>query len=479
MRIHIILRYIGVVAMANGAFLAVSAAISAWNHEPAFLPLLYSALISLLFGVFPLIFVPPADQIRNDEGLFIVVSSWLLSCLVGVLPYVLYGGEFTFTNAWFESVSGFTTTGASILGDVEALPLGLLFWRASTHWIGGIGIIVFVLSVLPAISQAAMVLSRTEISPLARNNFQYRTRETLHILLVVYVGLTLLETVSLLACGMNLFDALAHSFATIATGGFGTRNLSVAHYGSVAVESVIGLFMILSGIHFGLLFLAARGQIGAIWKSTAVRCYLAALAVGSLLVTLSLHGGVYAGWAEAFRYASFQVVSLGTSSGFATADSAGWPPFAMIVMIYFTLQCACSGSTSGGIKVERVLLLLKAVRAKIMKLKHPRAVVSLRLEGSFVNDEVLTAGLLFICCYLAVIFLSTVLLAACGVDLLSGFSASAAAMGNVGPGFGSVSSLSNYGALPDAAKWVLTLVMLLGRLEIFGLLMFVSSRTLK
>ena len=479
MRIHVILRYIGIVALADGAFLALSAAISAWNREPAFLPLLYSALIVLLFGVFPLIFVPSTDHIRNDEGLFIVVSSWLLSCLAGVLPYVLYGGEFTFTNAWFESVSGFTTTGSSILTDVEALPLGLLFWRASTHWIGGIGIIVFVLSVLPAISQAAMVLSRTEISPLARNNFQYRTRKTLRILLAVYVGLTLLETAALLACGMNLFDAVAHSFATVATGGFGMKNLSVAHYGSAAVESVIGIFMILSGVHFGLLFVAAGGRIGAIWKSTAVRYYIAALAVGSLLVTVTLHGGTYAAWGDAFRYASFQIVSLGTSTGFASADSAGWPPFAMLVMIYFTLQCACSGSTSGGIKVERVVLLLKAVRVKLVKLKHPRAVVALEMEGSFVNDEVLTASLLFVCCYLVIVFLSTLLMAACGVDLLSGFTGSVAAMGNVGPGFGTVSSLGNYGTLPDAAKWILTLVMLLGRLEIFGLLMFFSSGTLK
>lgn len=479
MRLHIILRYIGVVLLANAAFLAVSAGISAFYHESSFLPLIYSAMVVLLFGVFPLIFVPPTSHIRNDEGLMIVVCGWILSCLAGVLPYVLYGGEFTFTNAWFESVSGFTTTGSTILSNVEILPLGILFWRASTHWIGGIGIIVFVLSVLPAISQAAMVLSRSEISPLAKNNFQYRTQKTLRILLFVYVSLTLLETLFLVACGMNLFDALTNSFSTIATGGFAVKNLSIAHYNSLPVELVISLFMILSGIHFGLLFLVAKGKFEEIWKSSAVRYYLGALFVGVTLVALSVHGSIYSGWADAFRHASFQVLSVGTSTGFATADSANWPPFAMLIMIYFTLQCACSGSTSGGIKVERIILLLKSARIKLLKLKHPKAVFSLKIEGAYVSEDAITAGLLFICMYLVIVFLSTLLLAGFGMDILSAFSGTAAAMGNVGPGFGSVSSLANYGHLPTAAKWVLTIVMLMGRLEIFGLLLFFSIRSLK
>ena len=474
-RPHVILRYVGFVLLVNAAFLAMSAGISAYRHESDLLPLLYSSLVLLLFGIFPLIFVPSTSYIRNDEGLLIVVSSWLLCCLAGVLPYVLYGGEFTFTNAWFESVSGFTTTGSSVLTNVEALPLGLLFWRASTHWIGGIGIIVFVLSVLPPINQVSMVLSRTEISPLAKNNFQYRAHKTLQILLIVYVSLTLLETISLTACGMSLFDAVTSSFATIATGGFSVRNLSIAYYNSIPIESVITVFMILSGIHFGLLFMAARGKFGAIWRSTVVRYYIGALFAGVVLVAISVHGRVYEHWPEALRHASFQVISLGTSTGFASADSSVWPPFAILIMIFFTLQCACSGSTSGGIKTERIVMLLKSIRARIIKLRHPKAVVSLRFEETFVDDDVLTASLLFICIYLIVVFLATVLITAFGVDILSAFSGSAAAMGNVGPGFGSLGSLSNYGHLPGAAKWILTMVMLLGRLEIYGLILYFSA----
>jgi trk system potassium uptake protein TrkH len=201
--------------------------------------------------------------------------------------------------------------------------------------------------------------------------------------------------------------------------------------------------------------------------------------VGVVLVTIGIHGNIYKDWADALRYASFQTISLGTSTGFATADSAGWPPFAILLMIYFTLQCACSGSTSGGIKVERIVILLKSIRVRIIKLKHPKAVVSLKIEEAFVNDDVLTTSLLFICVYLLIVFLSTLFLAAFGVDIISAFSGSAAAMGNVGPGFGTVSSLANYSHLPGAAKWELTIVMLLGRLEIFGLLLYFSIRSLK
>ncbi|MBN2320052.1 MAG: TrkH family potassium uptake protein [Acidobacteria bacterium] len=479
MRPYIIFRYVGIVLLFNAAFLLVSAAISFHCHQPDFLPLLYSAVITILFGIFPLIYVPPSSYIYNIEGLVIVVSSWLLSCLVGVLPYILYGGEFTLANAWFESVSGFTTTGSSILNNIEALPFGLLFWRASTHWIGGIGIIVFVLAVLPAIGQASMLLSRSEISPLAMKNFQYRTQKTLKILLIVYLSLTFLETILLVACGMGLFDAVTHSFATIATGGFSTRNTSIAYFDNPAIELVIIVFMILSGIHFGLLYSAASGKIRYLWKSSIVRFYIGAMVVGTALVAICIHGNIYEKWSYAIRYAAFQIVSLGTSTGFSTTDTARWPAFAVLIMIYFTLQCACSGSTSGGIKVERILIFWKSIQTRIKKLKHPKAVVTLKMDNAFFPEDVVTTSLLFIILYLGVVFLSTLLLTGMGVDILSAFSGSAACMGNVGPGFGTLSSLANYGQLPVAGKVVLTVVMLLGRLEIFGLILFLSVRSWK
>ncbi|HOO90636.1 MAG TPA: potassium transporter TrkG [Syntrophales bacterium] len=472
MRLPIILRYIGVVLLLNAVFLFIAAVISFFNRDSALFPLGYTCLIASLFGVFPFIFVPPTEEITNKEGFTIVVSSWLLSCLIGTIPYVLWGGEFTFTNAWFESVSGFTTTGSSILTDIEALPTGLLFWRSATHWIGGVGIIIFVLSVLPSMGKVGMVLYRTEISPLAAANFRYRTTKTLQIIMLIYVGLTALETLALTVCGMTLFDAINHSFATIATGGFSTKNLSIAYYGSEAIETVIMIFMVLSGINFGLLFVALLGNIRALCRSTVVRFYLTALFAGIVLTVFNIHGTVFSGWLESLRYAAFQVISIGTSTGFATTDTTLWPPFAQLLILFFTLQCACSGSTSGGIKVDRSVLLWHAIRKRITKFEHPHAIVKEKIDSVTIDEDILEASLLYVLLYILVVFASSLMICGMGIDIMTAFSASAAAMGNVGPGFGMVGSAGNFSLIPALGKWILTGDMLLGRLEIFGLLLF-------
>ena len=244
-------------------------------------------------------------NISNKEGFVIVVSGWITSCVIGAMPYVLWGGEFSLTNAWFESVSGFTTTGSSILTDVEILPAGLLFWRAATHWIGGIGIIVFVLAVLPSSGNIGMVLYRSEASSLSMENFNYRTKKSVQILAVVYVGLTLAHIVALLLCGMNLFDAVTHAFASIATGGFSTKNLSIAHFHSLSVEMVVMAFMLISGIHFGLLFSVSQGKVMDFYKNPILRYYLAAMTTGILLVAVNLHLRSGYDWGHAFRAAGF------------------------------------------------------------------------------------------------------------------------------------------------------------------------------
>lgn len=479
MRPHVIFRYTGLILLFNGIFLLISCLISAMYSDSALIPLFYGAMIAMLFGAFPLLFVPPPREISNKEGFTIVVLSWLLSCLVGLVPYILWGGEFTFTNAWFESVSGFTTTGSSILTDIEALPPGLLFWRASTHWIGGIGIIIFALSVLPSMGRAGIVLYRAEVSPLAAENFHSRTRKTLKILVSVYVGLTLAETIGLLFCGMSLFNAVTHAFATIATGGFSTKNSSIAYFQSVPVEAVVIGFMVLSGLHFGLLFHAFRGKISELLRSPVVKYYILALLTGVLMVTLDVHGSRYPAWAESLRYAAFQVISLGTSTGFATADTTLWPAFSQLLLIFFTLQCACAGSTSGGIKTDRIVLFWKGLAKRIMKIRHPHAVIAPKIGDLVVDGEMLEVGLLYIVLYIGVIFGSSLILTALGVDAMSAFSGSAATMGNVGPGFGIVGSAYNFSLIPEAGKWVLTVTMLLGRLEIFALILFVTARSWK
>ena len=476
MRPQIVLRYLGFVLLFNAFFLLISSCISIVSADNAFYPLVFSAIVCLLFGIFPFIFVSSTFDITSKEGLSIVVVGWLLSCLIGMMPYILWGGVFSFTNAWFESVSGFTTTGSSILSNVEALPQGLLFWRATTHWIGGIGIIVFVLAMLPSKGPAAMILYRSEVSPLAQDNFRYRTQKTLKVLLSVYLGLTVLETLALVIQGMSLFDAVAHSFATVATGGFSTKNLSVGHFSNLGIEITIIIFMVLPGIHFGLLYLFITGNPRNLYQSTIVRYYIAAMLAGVLLVTISVYGSHYSLWSDALRYSAFQVISIGTSTGFANADSTAWPPLAQLIIIFFTLQCACAGSTSGGIKVDRIVLLWKSFLRRIIKLRHPKAIVAVKVNQMTVDNEVVETGLIYILIYLTTLLISSLLITSFGIDIMTAFSGVAAAMGNVGPGFGSVGSLNNYSHLPDFVKWVLTIDMLVGRLEIYGLILFASIR---
>jgi trk system potassium uptake protein TrkH len=476
MRPHVIGRYVGVVLLLDAVMLGISAAVSAWMHDDGLLPLVYTAVICALSGAFPLVFVPPAKSITNQEGLLVVVGGWVLTCVVGAVPYLMWGGEFTLINAWFESVSGFTTTGSTILTDIEALPKGLLFWRSATHFLGGIGIVAFALAVLPGLGPSSLVLYRAELSSLAREGFRVRARHALQVLLWVYLGLTVMESLALRWCGMDWFDAVTHSFGTIATGGFSPRNLSVAAYDSVAIELVIMLFMVVSGIHFGLLFLAARGRFGALWRSSITRYYLAMLVFGVGLVTLILHVAAAQPWGEAVRAGAFQVLSVGTTTGFATADSAAWPAAAQLVMLFLMVQCACAGSTSGGVKVDRFLIFFKTIGKQVIEFRYPKAVVSIKIDRGTVEPAAREAALLFAFLYVFLLFLSSLALSVLGVDLLSSVSAATATMGNVGPGFGAVGSMGNFAHLPGAAKFILTGNMLCGRLEIFALLVLLAPR---
>jgi trk system potassium uptake protein len=477
MRPHIIIRYIGLIFLFNSFFLFLSFLVSLYNLDSALFPLLYSSIIAFLFGVFPLIYVPAAKEISSREGFLIVVLSWLLTCLLGVIPYIIWGGEFSFTNAWFESVSGFTTTGSTILTDIEALPNGLLFWRSTTHWIGGIGIIIFALVILPNIGHVRAVLVKNEFSPLAQHNFIQNTKQVFRVLVIVYLGLTLLETIALWIAGMSLFDAVNHSFATIATGGFSTKNLSLAYYDNVAIDIIVIVFMFLSGIHFGLLFYTVTGNKYNIFKSGVVKFYFLSTVIGILLVAVNLYMNNFYSFPGSLRYAAFQLVSLSTTTGFANANSTIWPSFSIMLLIYFTLQCACAGSTAGGIKVDRVLILLKSLKIQIKKFHHPNAVMVLKVDNKSVNPEAVSNAILYIVLYILIVFISALLLTAMGVDSLSAFSGSAATMGNVGPGFNAVYSLGSYATIPDLGKWVLSGNMLLGRLEIYALISLIYYRS--
>ncbi|HOZ19042.1 MAG TPA: TrkH family potassium uptake protein [Bacteroidales bacterium] len=478
MRIQVIARYMGLVLLVNALFMFVSVIISAiYGFDTGFSPLLLSAIITATIGSFPYIFVRESSEVTTREGYVIVVLSWILSCLFGMLPYLLWGGEFTLINAWYESVSGFTTTGGTILTNIEAIPHSLLFWRASTHWIGGMGVVLFMLLILPEVSSIRLKLSRIEISSLSQESYHFRAKESVRVIAYVYFGLTILETIALWISGMNLFDAVCHSFATIATGGFSTRNNSIASYDSVLIETIIIIFMTLSALNFGMIFLlVAKGSL-MLFKSPVTRYFLSVLLLGSILVSLNLGlTKTYDSLGESFRFGFFQTISLATSTGFASADSSMWPNFAILLLIFFTLQCACSGSTSGGIKADRILISYYSIKAHITKRLHPRSVVPTRVGGHAIDPDTVSEVNLFIVFYLLCVLTASLLITLTGVDIMDAVSSTIAHIGNVGPGFGNVGSMSNYHLFNGFSKFVLTIIMILGRIELFGFFILFSSK---
>lgn len=472
MRLSVVLRNVGMVMLFVALFMMLSAGISAVSgYDSAFYPLLLSSLLTALLGLFPLIFVEKTEQLTTKEGYCIVVCSWLAACLVGMFPYLMWGGEFNLVNAWFESVSGFTTTGASILNNVEALPRGLQFWRMGSTWLGGMGVVMFALVILPSLGRNKLTLSSVEMSPLAKDNYKYRTQIIVQILLVVYVGLTGVSTLLLKMSGMNWFDALCHAMSTCATSGFSTKNASIGFWNSPMIDTVITISMAVAGIHFGLIYATVTGKRNNIFRSEVTRFYLGMLLIGSMVIAVSLWiAGIYSGPFSAFRYAVFQFTSLVTTTGFATADTNLWTPFAVIILLFGSLVCACAGSTAGGIKVNRLVIAGKMLRARLRQQQHPSAVIRIKLDGIMQENEVTNSVMVFIVAYLMLILAGTVVSTMCGVDLMTSFSASVACIGNVGPGFGEVGSLDNYSQLPVLIRFTNTLLMLFGRLEIFGLI---------
>jgi trk system potassium uptake protein TrkH len=453
-------------------FMLLSAGISWLNGmDSSFYPLLLAALLTMLLGAFPLIFVEKKVQLSNKEGFCIVVGSWLVACIVGTFPYLIWGGEFTLVNALFESVSGFTTTGATVLTDVEALPRGMQFWRISSTWIGGMGVVMFALVILPSMGRSKMTLSNVELSTLAKDNYRYRTQIIVRILLVVYVGLTLLSTVALKLAGMEWFEALCHGMSASATSGFSTHNASIAHYNSPLIDTILIIVMATAGIHFGLIYATVTGKRNNIARSEVTRWYLGMSLSGGLVIAVSIYAaGLYPTFSASFRYGLFQFVSLVSTTGFATADTNLWTPLAVVILIFGSLVCGSAGSTSGGIKINRLVLAVKMMRARLKQQQHPNAVIRVRLDGVVQENEFLHTVMVFIVAYFILILAGTVFAALCGTDLTTAFTGSVAMLGNVGPGFGEVGSMNTYAELPGALKLFGSLLMLFGRLEIFGLI---------
>lgn len=481
MRVPIVLRYIGMVMQFVAAFMLASAGVSMLNgYDSAYYPLLLSSFITALLGAFPLFFVEREGEIKTKEGYAIVVGSWLVACIVGMFPYLIWGGEFTLINAWFESVSGFTTTGASILNDIEFLPRGLLFWRSSSAWIGGIGVVMFALVILPSMGKSRHMLSNVEMSTIAKDNFHYRSKVIFRILITIYLGLTITTTLALKYSGMTWFDAINHAMSSCSTCGFSTKNSSVAFWDSSLIEGVMMAAMALSAIHFGVLYATFTGKHNNIFRSEVVRTFIIMMVVISLVIAVNLFtSGLYSTFGEAMRYASFQVVSLSTTTGFATADTNTWTPLAIVLLIFCSVICGCAGSTSGGMKVDRLLIASKVIRNRMKIQLHPNAIIRTKVDGMVQEENTQNLVMTFIVSYIMLTIIGTVIYAMFGCDLITSFTASVACLSNVGPGFGEIGSMSNFADLPVVLKLNSTLLMLIGRLEIFGFIQLLFIRSWK
>lgn len=407
------------------------------------------------------------EIVTQREGMAVVALGWTVIGLFGALPFYFEGSFPVFVDALFESVSGFTTTGSSVLGDIEAVSPGLLFWRSLIQWLGGMGIIVLSIAILPFLGVGGMQLYKAEVPSPVPDKLQPRIRDTALILWKVYAGMTAAQVLLLMLGGMSLFEALCHAFTTMPTGGFSTRNASVAAYNSAYIDGVIVLFMLLAGVNFSLHYQFLKGRTLAFWKDAECRFFLGAVALLTLLVSVDVWGAVYDSAAQALRYGAFQVMSIITTTGYATADYEKWPAMSQLILLLCMFLGASAGSTGGGMKCLRVMLGFKYCYRELFTLVHPRAVTHVKLAGKAVPDDVMRSVMGFLALYVALFAVCSVLLAGLGVDFVTAFAAVAATLGNVGPGFGGVGPVENFGHLPALGKWLLIWCMLLGRLEIF------------
>ena len=467
---------VGKALLVSALFMLLSIMVSIMNgFDSAFSPLLISFIITLIFGGFPFIFVKKAQSLSLNDGFLTIILSWLLSFVFGMLPYVLWGGEFTLINAWFESVSGYTTTGSTILNNVEGLPKSLLFWRSSTHYIGGLGVVVFLLLVMPDASPYRLKLTNMELSSISKEGYRFKSSKTIAVITQVYLGLTLVIFLSLWAAGMTSFDALNHAFSIATTGGFSTRNLSIGFYHSDLINIITMFYMAISALHFGLIYAVFIRRSLKPLNNSVVKYYFGSILVMSLLIMFSLKiEGGYATWGRAAMDSAFTVVSYMTTTGFAICDNSVWPWFAGIVLLFASFQCGCSGSTTGGIKVDRVLISFKAINNEIKRRLHPTSVSQVSLSGHHLPDSTVNSVLMFIVLYVIVIFLSIIGVLLCGSELPEAVSGVVASVGSVGPGLADVGSLDNYSAQPVMAKFIYTFDMFLGRVEIFPVLIVLS-----
>lgn len=412
---------------------------------------------------------PEKETIYGKEGMIIVASAWLLWSMFGALPFVISGCIPNYVDALFETVSGFTTTGSSILRNVEFLPKCMAFWRSFTHWIGGMGVLVFVMVLTTLDKKNSMQLMRAEVPGPEKDKLTPKTKSTARILYGIYLGMTLLEIVLLLLGGMNVFDSLIHSFGTAGTGGFSNYAASVGHFDSAYIDGVITVFMILFGVNFNLYFFLLLREFKPIWKNEELRAYLLIIAAATAVITINtIH--IYGGPLKAFRYAVFQVATIITTTGYATTDYNMWPMLSQCILVLLMIFGACASSTGGGIKVSRVLIIYKSIKKEIKQMIHPKSVNVVRVNNKKMNEDTLRNVYIYLMAYAGIVIVSILIVAIDNMDFATTFGSVMATINNIGPGLARVGPTGNFSDFSPLSKLVFCFDMLAGRLEIFPFL---------
>ena len=485
LNIKIIISFLGLTSMLNGLFMLIAVPFSMYHNEPEKWGILQAGITTILIGFCLWFFNRNAKKnLQKKEGYLIVTLGWLMLTFTGTMPYLFTGAIPNFTNAIFETISGYSTTGSSILTDIESMPRGILFWRSATHWIGGMGIIVLTVAVLPLLGIGGMQLFMAEAPGPSADKMHPRITETAKRLWLIYFILTFTEFFLLKIAGMTWFDAINHAMATLSTGGFSTKNASIAHWnGTPVIQYIITLFMLIAGANFVLTYFALKGQVRKVFQSEEFKYYFFGILGLTLLVTVLIanyqdpnlvtsinHPKPFGEVESAFRHAVFQVTSVLTTTGFVTADFTMWNYFATMLMFSLFFIGGSAGSTSGGIKIVRHIIMIKNSFYEFKKLLHPNAIIPIRYNRTGVSKSIIYNILAFFILYMLIFIVGSIVLTFFGLDFESAIGATASSLGNIGPAIGSVSPVNNFAHLSTGAKWFCSFLMLIGRLELFTVL---------
>jgi trk system potassium uptake protein TrkH len=471
---RIIARVFSLFLIIEGLFMLFSALISLIYSEPAVKALLYSGIITTVTGI--IVFSPLRNEERlfgKREGYIIVTGIWIIFTLFATLPFIFSGSIKSFTDAFFEAMSGFTTTGATVIKDVESLPHGILFWRALIQWLGGIGIIVLSLAVLPIVKEINIQLATSDFSGQTSDKIHPKIRETAKRLVAIYVTITFIEAIILAACGMPLFDSVCHSFSTMSTGGFSTHNEGLSAYSSPFIKVVITFFMFIAGTNMTIIYFGVKRNFRKIFSYNEFIYYLIICLVFCTIVSIVL----FQNTGEAGKSVldgTFHVISIITTTGFYTSDWGHWSSFLILIMFILMFTGGTAGSTSGGIKIVRLMILTKNNRMELRRLLHPNGYIPVRLNHKTVPQSIVYNVLVFVTLYFLIICLGTMVISFMGYDIITSFGTSASMLANIGPGLGTLGPFSDYSAVPVAGKWFMSLLMLLGRLELIAVLILFS-----